>query len=61
MKAHKCPVCNGNGIAPNGFYNQTSGDWSTTDATPEKCRTCDGTGVVWEPEESIQISKIQTY
>ena len=42
-----CPVCNGNGLVPNGFYIQTSGHWGTTDITPEKCRSCNGTGVVW--------------
>ncbi len=41
-----CPVCNGNGLVPNGFYRQTSGNWMTTDLTPEKCRSCDGTGVI---------------
>ncbi len=42
-----CPVCNGNGLAANGFYNQISGEWSSISATPEQCRTCQGTGIVW--------------
>ena len=42
-----CPVCGGNGLVPNGFYNQVGGMWSSTDATPEKCRACNGTGIVW--------------
>ena len=42
-----CPVCGGNGLVPNGFYSQTGGQWSTTDTTPEECRTCNGTGIVW--------------
>ncbi len=50
MTAHVCPVCAGNGLVPAGFYSQTSGSWSITSATPEKCRTCDGVGIVWEPE-----------
>jgi DnaJ-class molecular chaperone len=50
-KPHVCPVCGGNGIVPNRFYVQTSGAWVTTDITPEKCRTCDGTGVIWENYE----------
>ena len=45
-----CPVCNGNGLVPNGFYIQTSGHWGTTDITPEKCQSCNGTGVVWKVE-----------
>jgi len=44
---YRCPICGGNGIVPNGFYRQTSGQWSTTDIVPETCRTCNGTGIVW--------------
>lgn len=50
MTPHTCPVCNGNGLVPNGFYRQTSGTWSTSDSTPEKCRTCNGIGIVWEAD-----------
>lgn len=46
-KPYRCPVCNGSGLAPNGFYNQTSGHWLTTSFTPETCRSCNGTGIVW--------------
>jgi DnaJ-class molecular chaperone len=42
-----CPVCSGNGFVPNGFYNQTSGCWSSTSLEPEVCRSCNGTGIVW--------------
>jgi len=45
---HICPVCGGNGLVPNGFYMQTSGHWPTTSVTPEMCRSCNGTGIVWE-------------
>lgn len=48
---HKCPVCNGVGLVPYGFYLAIG---STTDITPEKCRSCNGTGVVWS-EENIEI------
>ena len=44
---HRCPVCGGNGLVPNGFYRQTSGTWTTSDVTPETCRSCNGTGLVW--------------
>lgn len=47
LTPHRCPVCNGNGLVPNGFYTQTSGHWSTTSITPETCRSCNGTGIVW--------------
>ena len=46
---YRCPVCGGSGIVPNGFYNQTTGNWTTTDATPDVCRSCSGRGIVWEP------------
>ena len=47
LAPHRCPVCNGNGLVPNGFYMQTSGYWSTSSITPETCRSCSGTGIVW--------------
>jgi hypothetical protein len=47
LAPHLCPVCKGNGLVPNGFYMQTSGHWSTSSITPEKCRSCNGTGIVW--------------
>ena len=47
LAPHRCPVCNGNGSVPNGFYAQTSGHWSTTSTAPETCRSCGGTGIVW--------------
>lgn len=47
LDPHRCPVCNGNGLVPNGFYMQTSGNWSTSGIAPETCRSCGGTGVVW--------------
>lgn len=42
----KCPVCGGNGLVPNGFYTQTTGQWTTSSTTPEKCRSCNGLGRV---------------
>jgi hypothetical protein len=42
-----CPICNGNGLVPNGFYTQTGGRWITCSITPETCRSCNGTGIVW--------------
>ena len=44
MHSEKCPVCNGNGLVPHGFYNQTSGDWSAASTEPEKCHGCEGKG-----------------
>lgn len=42
-----CPVCRGNGLVDNGFYNQTTGQWASTSTAPEQCRACAGQGVVW--------------
>jgi DnaJ-class molecular chaperone len=47
-----CPVCMGNGLVPNGFYNKTGNTWTSTSASPETCRSCQGTGVVWNNNES---------
>ena len=46
-KPYTCPVCGGRRIVQNGFYNTVSGIGSTSDATLEKCRSCQGTGIVW--------------
>ena len=42
---YRCSICGGNGIVPDGFYNQTSGNW-TSAGTTEKCRSCKN-GIVW--------------
>ena len=43
-----CPVCNGRGLVPNGFYRAIGGQgWSSSSLEPEKCRSCWGTGIVW--------------
>ena len=44
---NRCPICGGNGIVPNGFYTLTTEIWSTVSTTPEKCKSCNGTGIVW--------------
>ena len=46
QRPHVCPVCCGRQYAPMGFYD---GNISTALNT-ELCRTCGGTGIVWEPE-----------
>lgn len=55
MTPHKCPVCCGSGRVRLGFYSIPIGEASGTIPETEKCRTCDGSGVVWsgsspEPE-----------
>lgn len=46
---HKCPVCNGRGRVPAGFYEQgVSGErYTLSDLTPETCKSCKGRGVIW--------------
>lgn len=51
---HRCPVCNGVGTVPDGFYNPPpTVDWGPqhvgTSTVPmrEPCRACSGTGILW--------------
>lgn len=48
MSAHRCPVCGGKGIVPNGFYSGTGEHYSTSSVSPEQCQGCQGTGIVWD-------------
>jgi len=44
---YRCPVCNGNGLVPIGFYNTTPEYWTSSNAsTTETCRSCLGKGYV---------------
>ena len=45
-KVQRCPICYGKGIVSAGFYSTPGFQWSTTSASPEKCRSCNGMGVV---------------
>jgi len=45
---HKCPVCAGRGHMPYNFYQDIKAI-ITTD--PVNCRSCKGTGIVWEVQE----------
>ena len=45
---HKCPICDGTGTVPNGFYNKFSS--CSTTITPEQCRSCSGSGILWAQE-----------
>jgi len=49
MTPHCCPVCNGRGTVPAGFYSQ--GDYySSVTYGMNQCRTCSGSGVLWETD-----------
>jgi hypothetical protein len=52
---HRCPVCGGNGIVPNSFYNTVSGMGYTISTAPEQCRSCNGTGIVWSGDFEINL------
>ena len=42
----QCPVCEGRGYVPAGFYGLSgTPDDSTSAVAP--CRSCSGTGVIW--------------
>lgn len=46
---HQCPVCLGVGQVANGFYARVGTQtWSAASLEPERCRSCDGSGVVWQ-------------
>ena len=54
-QVQRCPVCMGKGLVPNNFYATTSGIGSTTQTyLPEKCRTCNGAGVIILPYPKLQ-------
>jgi len=52
MKAVICPVCGGTGHVDLGFYNQTSGQWTSAGGL-EPCRSCGGQGYVIIPDYDV--------
>lgn len=49
MSVYKCPVCQGTGLVPNGFYsNPGMPTYSSTSTSPETCKSCNGTGIVYD-------------
>lgn len=40
---HKCPVCNGTGSVPKGFY-----EGSNNATGIEGCKACAGFGIIWD-------------
>lgn len=42
---HKCPICDGRGIVPGGFYTSTT-VISMAGEVSEPCKQCNGTGII---------------
>ena len=54
----RCPVCNGQRLVPNGFYSHIGVEtYTSSDATPETCQTCNGEGIVWDVSEEDKYCK----
>jgi len=50
---YRCPICEGNGLVPGGYYMRVHGvAWSSI-TTVETCRACDGTGIIWDPQPDL--------
>lgn len=49
MIPYKCPVCNGKGQVPSGFYNvHVPGVvFTSTTNVSETCRSCGGSGIIY--------------
>lgn len=43
---YRCPVCDGKGIVPGGFYRSTGDNWSSNSST-DVCKACGGSGIIW--------------
>jgi len=49
----KCPVCDGTGKVPRGFYNPYTHYNTISDITPETCISCGGTGIIMGKETEV--------
>ncbi len=46
LKPHTCPVCEGRGTVPCGFYSHQE-HFTSSSTSPETCKTCNGGGILW--------------
>ncbi len=47
---HTCPVCQGRGAVPSGFYGAVGVEsWTTNTLAPDPCRSCDTKGYIVQP------------
>lgn len=49
MGVYKCPVCEGRGQVPAGFYHQYVSP-SVVNTCPETCKSCSGKGVIFDTD-----------
>ena len=49
MSWQRCPICGGKGMVAAGFYNPSPFGTSSTSATAESCRACNGKGILLDP------------
>ena len=54
-----CPVCQGHGIMPHGFFEHPAGvSFGSTSCENVKCRPCDGTGILWPARHAPQAPAV---
>ncbi len=58
MKPYRCPICDGRGNVPGGFYHATGNSW-TSNRSVEVCRSCHGTGLIWWGDDVLHRSNIE--
>lgn len=60
MAVYRCPVCEGRGHVPAGFYSSVPGvPYSVSSLSPEPCQACGGRGIVFDtagPEFQLSMS-----
>ena len=62
MQPYRCPVCDGRGLVPAGFYHFPRTLTSTAaGVTSERCRSCVGAGVLWSPASQQAPSPLTTF
>lgn len=47
IRPYCCPVCNGRGTVPRGFYSSTTATIPATSTQPEQCKSYFGRGIVF--------------
>ena len=61
MKPYKCPVCEGRGMVPGGFYDILPNNTTLSYPAPVSCRSCGGTGILWYHDKlmkAVSLSRL---